>query len=125
VCEGIGAVLANWPARVHGARAIPPRSVTLSPPRAPPSDTALRPGDEIARNEFRSATFSFHFKQPISGDSHMDKNRLDGAAKEIKGATKEAIGKVTGNTGQQIAGAAEKHVGTAQRKVGEAIDKTK
>jgi uncharacterized protein YjbJ (UPF0337 family) len=52
----------------------------------------------------------------------MDKNRIDGAAKEIKGATKEAFGKITGNTGKQIAGATEKTVGKAQRKLGETAD---
>ena len=52
----------------------------------------------------------------------MDKNRIDGAGKEIKGATKEALGKVTGNTGKQVEGAAEKNLGKAQRKVGEAAD---
>ena len=55
----------------------------------------------------------------------LDKNRIDGAAKEIKGATKEAFGKVTGNTGKQVAGLAEKKIGTAQRKMGEAGDKAR
>jgi uncharacterized protein YjbJ (UPF0337 family) len=55
----------------------------------------------------------------------MDKNRIDGAGKEIKGATKEAVGKVTGNIGKQVEGATEKHVGTAQRKIGEAADKAR
>jgi uncharacterized protein YjbJ (UPF0337 family) len=55
----------------------------------------------------------------------MDKNRLDGAGKEIKGATKEALGKLTGNKTQQAAGFAEKTVGTAQRKAGETIDRAK
>ena len=44
----------------------------------------------------------------------MDKNRVDGAAKEIAGATKEAAGKVTGNVGLQAKGAAEKVAGKAQ-----------
>jgi uncharacterized protein YjbJ (UPF0337 family) len=52
----------------------------------------------------------------------MDKNRIDGAGKEIKGAAKEALGKVTGNTGKQIEGAAEKNLGKAQRKLGETAD---
>ena len=55
----------------------------------------------------------------------MDKNRIDGAGKEIKGGAKEALGKVTGNKTQQAAGMVEKNVGTAQRKAGEAIDKAK
>ena len=55
----------------------------------------------------------------------MDKNRIDGAGKEIKGGAKEALGKMTGNKTQQASGFAEKTVGTAQRKAGEAIDKSK
>jgi uncharacterized protein YjbJ (UPF0337 family) len=52
----------------------------------------------------------------------MDKNRIDGAAKEIKGATKEFVGKVTGDHIKEASGVAEKTVGTVQRKAGEAID---
>jgi uncharacterized protein YjbJ (UPF0337 family) len=55
----------------------------------------------------------------------MDKNRMDGAAKEIKGATKEVIGKVTGDHAKEAAGAVEKNIGTGQRKVGEALDKAR
>ena len=53
----------------------------------------------------------------------MDKNRIDGAAKEIKGSIKEAIGKVTGDKSEELAGAAEKTIGTVQRKGGEALDR--
>jgi len=74
-------------------------------------------------NEYSAGAFCCHFNAKSSGDSHMDKNRIDGAAKEIKGATKEAFGKVTGNTGKQVAGKVEKTVGKAQRKIGEAADK--
>jgi uncharacterized protein YjbJ (UPF0337 family) len=55
----------------------------------------------------------------------MDRNRIDGAGKEIKGAAKEAVSKVTGNKAGQLEGAAEKAVGKAQRKAGEAMDKAR
>jgi uncharacterized protein YjbJ (UPF0337 family) len=55
----------------------------------------------------------------------MDKNRIDGAAKEIKGATKEALGKLTGDHLREGAGATEKALGKAQRKAGEALDEAK
>ena len=55
----------------------------------------------------------------------MDKNRIDGAAKEIKGSVKEAVSKLTGDKTGQVAGAAEKAVGKVQRKTGEALDKAR
>jgi uncharacterized protein YjbJ (UPF0337 family) len=53
----------------------------------------------------------------------MDKNRIDGIAKQVKGSVKEAIGKVTGDTRIQAEGNAEKNVGKAQAKIGEVADK--
>jgi uncharacterized protein YjbJ (UPF0337 family) len=53
----------------------------------------------------------------------MDKNRIDGIAKQVKGSVKEAIGKVTGDTRIQAEGIAEKNVGKAQAEVGEVADK--
>ncbi|MFM0502778.1 CsbD family protein [Paraburkholderia caffeinilytica] len=52
----------------------------------------------------------------------MDKNRVEGAAKQVKGSVKEAIGKVTGNRTTQVEGEAEKLAGKVQSKVGEAAD---
>ncbi|NML32892.1 CsbD family protein [Paraburkholderia antibiotica] len=52
----------------------------------------------------------------------MDKNRMEGTAKELKGSVKEAIGKVTRNRVKQAEGAAEKLAGRMQVKVGEAAD---
>lgn len=52
----------------------------------------------------------------------MNKNRVEGAAKQVKGSVKEAIGKVTGNRTAQAEGAAEKMAGKLQSKVGEAAD---
>ncbi|MFC7553000.1 CsbD family protein [Pseudoroseomonas wenyumeiae] len=52
----------------------------------------------------------------------MDKNRIDGAANQVKGAVKEAAGKVTGNTSTQVEGAAQKNAGKVQSTVGKAKD---
>lgn len=52
----------------------------------------------------------------------LDKDRIKGAAKEVKGSIKEAIGKVTGNEKTQAEGAAEKAAGKVQGTVGEAKD---
>jgi uncharacterized protein YjbJ (UPF0337 family) len=52
----------------------------------------------------------------------MDKNRVEGEAKQLKGSVKEAIGKVVGNPTTQAEGAAEKLAGRMQMKLGEAID---
>ena len=48
----------------------------------------------------------------------MDKDRIEGAAKQVKGSIKEAIGKVTGDTQTQVEGATEKAAGKAQSTVG-------
>jgi uncharacterized protein YjbJ (UPF0337 family) len=55
-------------------------------------------------------------------ESAMDRNRIEGTAKELKGSVKEAIGKVTHNRAKQAEGAAEKIAGRMQTKVGEAAD---
>jgi uncharacterized protein YjbJ (UPF0337 family) len=52
----------------------------------------------------------------------MDKNRVEGAAKQVTGSVKEAIGKVTGNKTTQAEGAAERVAGKVQSKVGKAAD---
>lgn len=52
----------------------------------------------------------------------MDRNRVEGAAKQVKGSVKEALGKLTGNRTTQVKGAAEKLAGKVQSKVGEAAD---
>jgi uncharacterized protein YjbJ (UPF0337 family) len=52
----------------------------------------------------------------------MDKNRVEGAAKQVTGSVKEAIGKITGNKTTQAEGAAERVAGKIQSKVGKAAD---
>ena len=55
----------------------------------------------------------------------MDKNRIDGLAKEAKGSIKEAIGKLTGNTATEVEGKIEKTAGKAQAEAGRGIDAAK
>lgn len=38
----------------------------------------------------------------------MDKNRIEGTAKQVKGSVKEAIGRVTGDKSTELEGAAER-----------------
>jgi uncharacterized protein YjbJ (UPF0337 family) len=52
----------------------------------------------------------------------MDRNRIEGEAKQLKGSVKEAFGKVTGNRVTQAEGAAEKLAGRMQTRLGEAVD---
>jgi uncharacterized protein YjbJ (UPF0337 family) len=52
----------------------------------------------------------------------MDKDRIDGAARQVKGAVKETVGRVTGDAKTQAEGAAEKAAGKVQNIVGGAKD---
>jgi uncharacterized protein YjbJ (UPF0337 family) len=52
----------------------------------------------------------------------MDRNRVKGAAKQVKGSVKEAIGKVTGDEETEAEGVVEKIIGEAQDKLGRAKD---
>jgi len=52
----------------------------------------------------------------------MDKDRIEGAAKQVKGTIKEAIGKVTGDAKIQAEGVGEKTAGKIQSGVGGAKD---
>jgi uncharacterized protein YjbJ (UPF0337 family) len=52
----------------------------------------------------------------------MDKDRIVGAAHQVKGAVKQTVGRVTGDAKTQAEGAAEKASGKAQSIVGGAKD---
>jgi uncharacterized protein YjbJ (UPF0337 family) len=52
----------------------------------------------------------------------MDKDRIEGAAKQLKGSVKETFGKVTGATKTEAEGAAEKTAGKVQNTIGGAKD---
>ena len=48
----------------------------------------------------------------------MDKDRIAGAAHQVKGAVKETVGKVTGDAKSPAEGAAEKAAGKVQNIIG-------
>ena len=52
----------------------------------------------------------------------MDKDRIEGSAKQAKGAVKQAAGKMTGDTKLQAEGSADKVEGKVQNAVGGAKD---
>ena len=52
----------------------------------------------------------------------MDKDRIAGAAKQVKGSVKEAIGKVVGDAKLQSDGKAEQAAGKIQNAVGSIKD---
>jgi uncharacterized protein YjbJ (UPF0337 family) len=55
----------------------------------------------------------------------MDKDRIAGAAKEIKGAVKETVGKATGDAKLTAKGKADKVEGKVQSAVGRLKDAVK
>ena len=48
----------------------------------------------------------------------MDKDRIEGAARQVKGSLKEAAGKVTGDAKLKGEGKAEKATGKVQNTIG-------
>ncbi len=52
----------------------------------------------------------------------MDKDRIEGSAKQAKGAIKEGVGKLTGDTKTEAEGKVEKAEGKVQNAVGGAKD---
>jgi uncharacterized protein YjbJ (UPF0337 family) len=48
----------------------------------------------------------------------MDKDRVEGSAKQMKGAVKEAVGKATGDSKLQAEGKTDKAAGKVQNAVG-------
>ena len=52
----------------------------------------------------------------------MDKDRIEGTAKQVKGAVKEGFGKLTGDAKTQAEGKADKAEGKVQNAVGGAKD---
>ncbi len=53
----------------------------------------------------------------------MDKDRIEGAAKQAKGSIKEGVGKLTGDAKTQAEGKSEKAAGKVQNAVGGLKDK--
>jgi uncharacterized protein YjbJ (UPF0337 family) len=52
----------------------------------------------------------------------MDKDRIEGAGKQVKGAVKEGVGKLTGDTKTEAEGKADKAAGKVQNAAGGAKD---
>jgi uncharacterized protein YjbJ (UPF0337 family) len=52
----------------------------------------------------------------------MDKNRIEGSAKQVKGAVKQAVGTATGDAKLVTDGKADKAEGKAQNAVGGFLD---
>jgi uncharacterized protein YjbJ (UPF0337 family) len=55
----------------------------------------------------------------------MDKDRIEGAAKQAKGAVKDALGKATNSPKTQMSGKADKAEGKVQSAYGKAKDALK
>ena len=55
----------------------------------------------------------------------MDKDRVEGSAKQVKGAIKDAAGKVIGDSKLQAEGKADKAEGKVQNTVGGIKDKVR
>ena len=55
----------------------------------------------------------------------MDKDRIEGAGKNIKGKIKEGVGKVTGDTKTETEGQADQAEGKVQNTVGGMKDKAR
>ena len=64
-------------------------------------------------------------RPPTQREIEMDKDRIEGAKKQVVGSVKEALGKVTGNDRVEAEGVAEKTEGKVQGKVGEGKDKVR
>jgi uncharacterized protein YjbJ (UPF0337 family) len=59
---------------------------------------------------------------PAAQEIDMDKDRIAGAAKEIKGALKDAAGKIIGNEKLQAEGKSDKLAGKVQNALGQVKD---
>jgi uncharacterized protein YjbJ (UPF0337 family) len=55
----------------------------------------------------------------------MDKNRIEGGAKEVKGTIKEAVGKLVGNEQLEAEGKMDKVEGKTQSTIGKGKDAIK
>ena len=55
----------------------------------------------------------------------MDKDRIEGSAKNIKGKVKEGVGKLTGDSKTEAEGQADQLKGKAQNAVGGVKDKAR
>jgi uncharacterized protein YjbJ (UPF0337 family) len=70
------------------------------------------------------ATYGVHAAFPFSQEKviSMDKDRIEGSAKQAKGAIKEVAGKVTGDAKLRADGKADKTAGRIQNAIGRVKD---
>jgi uncharacterized protein YjbJ (UPF0337 family) len=81
-----------------------------------------KPNPGLLRCNDISAPISLREKYIQKGSLIMDKDRIEGSAKQAKGALKEAFGKVTGDAKTEASGKADKAEGKIQNAVGGAKD---
>ena len=65
------------------------------------------------------------FRERVSEDTAMDKDRVVGSAKQIKGTVKQVVGKAVGDAKLQAEGNADKIEGQVQNAVGGVKDTLK
>lgn len=58
-------------------------------------------------------------------ENTMDKNRVDGKAKQVEGRIQNVAGAVTNDLGQQVAGKAKEAAGKIQEEFGKAKDEVR
>jgi uncharacterized protein YjbJ (UPF0337 family) len=68
---------------------------------------------------------SLHVESATEEEIMVDKNRVDGSAKNIGGKVKEGIGNVTGDSKTQAEGKADQAEGNIQNTVGGVKDSVK
>ena len=72
---------------------------------------------KVSRNISAFYSYSRSFAELMT-EGVLDKDRVEGSAKQVKGAVKEAVGKVVGDAKLEAEGKADKAEGKAQNAVG-------
>jgi uncharacterized protein YjbJ (UPF0337 family) len=58
-------------------------------------------------------------------DMGINKDQVEGRAREVGGKIQQEIGKLTGNKTQQVKGAIKKNIGAGQAKLGDIAEQAK
>src|SRR4249919_1019889 len=84
------------------------------------------PGNVRDGKQFRAtSSLNVSYSCTTRGEWKMDKDRVEGAAKNVKGKIKEGVGKMTGDTKTETEGQADQVKGKAQNVVGGMKDKAR
>jgi uncharacterized protein YjbJ (UPF0337 family) len=75
---------------------------------------------QFSRNDYPGGAFGKGYR--TGQESDMDKDRVEGTAKQVKGNLKEAAGKLTGDAKLKTEGKADKVEGKIQNAIGGAKD---